>query len=144
MTRHLGPHALAIHVRPWFLHLQVYSCMCCPVSRTPYPGKYLPGQAWWPGTRTTSSRSAGMATRTINSMVQMYGRDARMPSVGRLIPVSGGFQNSAVRVSRAGPFCCPASLHLAPAPRTVSSDADATKNPVVDGDQSRSEQVTPS
>lgn len=33
-----------------------------------------------------------------------------MPSVGRLIPVSGGFQNSAVRVSRAGPLltCQPA------------------------------------
>lgn len=40
MTRHLGPHALAIHARPWFLHVQVHSCRCCPVSRTPYPGTF--------------------------------------------------------------------------------------------------------
>lgn len=72
MTRHLGPHALAIHARPWFLHVQVYSCRCCPVCRTPYPGTFpvrLGGQV-----RVLPSCGqsgyAGMATRAINSIAQ--------------------------------------------------------------------------
>lgn len=115
--------------------------------------RYLPRQAWWPGTRT---HAAPAPPRAINST--MYGRDARMASVGRLIPVSGGFQKSAGRVSRGRPSGSPQHLstlstsqHHAvclPGPIRVQDGAacqrDATRNPVVDGDQSRSELVTPS
>lgn len=67
--------------------------------------RYLPRQAWWPGTRT---HAAPAPPRAINST--MYGRDARMASVGRLIPVSGGFQKSAGRVSRGRPSGSPQHL----------------------------------
>lgn len=80
-----------------------------------------------------------------------------MASVGRLIPVSGGFQKSAGRVSRGRPSGSPQHLSTSapqhprrlpawphPGPRRAACQLDATRNPVVDGDQSRSELVTPS
>lgn len=119
------------------------SCMCrftvacvapCAVPRT-----QVPSQSGLVA-RYAYQKNAGQ------KIVQctMYGRDARMPSVGRLIPVSGGFQNSAVRVSRAGPLL---SCQPAPAPAPPSGPKTATlmrrETRFVDGDQSRSEQVAP-
>lgn len=75
---------------------------CCP--HVPQPQLYttrLPKVPSQSGLVTQVRGPPGRGQGPKNSSSLVYGRDARMPSGGRLIPVSGGFQNRAAP----GPLC---------------------------------------
>jgi hypothetical protein len=122
------------------------SCLCrllvlvdCPAHRAPYPGTF-PVR---PGGQVRVRGGATPICIVLPLYLSISGRDARVSSVGRLIPVSGQVVSRTEQLESLEGWLLCTTLGFQDGQASLPSSLDATRNPVVDGDQSRSEQVHP-